>query len=49
MGEQFNKDLCEERHQMIQKNIDMLFARFNWMIMLLVGTLVASVANLVFK
>jgi hypothetical protein len=49
MGDQFNKDLCEERHKMIQDNIKTLFNRLNWFYIIAIATLVSSLANLILK
>ena len=47
--EEYNKDLCTERHQKIDKQLEQLFARLNWFYLLIIATLATSIANLVMK
>ncbi len=52
MGDEFNKDLCNERHKNVElmfgkidKNIESLFGRLNWFYVIAIITLVGVVAS----
>lgn len=54
MGENFSKDLCDERHKTVEmmfskidKNIETLFNRLNWFYVITISALVTAVASLV--
>ena len=57
MGEEYNKDLCEERHKHVDRNItdmrsemndkfETLFGRLNWFYLLAIGTMATCIASL---
>jgi hypothetical protein len=54
MGDEYNKEACEERHKnlhetmsRVDKNVDRLFARLNWFYVLAICTLASAVSAIV--
>lgn len=54
MGEDFNRELCDARHDFlkenihtINENIKQLFTRLTWFFILVIGTLSTVIASLI--
>lgn len=57
MGDEYNRDLCEERHKNVDRNItdmrsemndkfETLFGRLNWFYLLAIGTMATCIGSL---